>query len=59
MGYQIEDRRKFKTASIGAGKFVVWEVRSYPFPHRSYCGTFDTRKLATAFVSSKEKACPA
>lgn len=36
MKLEIEDRRTKQSPVFGAGMFVVWEVRSTPFPHRSF-----------------------
>jgi hypothetical protein len=49
---EIEDRRRRKPPVMGAGMFVVWEVQSAPFPHRSYRGKFATKAEALAFVRS-------
>jgi hypothetical protein len=43
---EIEDRRKRQPPVMGAGMFVVWEVRSHPFPHRSYRSKHKTLKEA-------------
>lgn len=44
--YEIEDRRKAKPGTYGAGYFVVWSVRSSPFPCYVYAGQYGTKREA-------------
>jgi hypothetical protein len=53
--YGIEDRRKHKPAAMGAGKFIVWELVTYPIPCRLYRGMFATRKEAKAYIASQPR----
>jgi len=47
MKYEIQDRRRVKNRAVaGAGKFVLWGIRGYPFPHRIWCGSYQTRQAA-------------
>ena len=55
--YEVEDRTKARPPVMDAGKWVLWEVRTSPFPHRSYCGAFATKKEAEA-ARRKLKATP-
>lgn len=49
--YEVEDRTARKPGTSLAGKWVVWEVRSYPLPHRSYAGGYATEAEARAQVA--------
>ena len=48
MKTEIEDRTKRKPPVMGAGEYVVWEVRSKPFPCRLFRGKYKTLKEAKA-----------
>ena len=55
MRYKIEDRRKARKGAFGAGYFIIWEIRLFPFPHRSYLNKRKTQKEAKDFLSDHVK----
>lgn len=38
--FEVEDRTAREPPAVGAGLWVVWEVRQTPFPHKSFQGAF-------------------
>lgn len=51
----IEDRTKHRPGTSMAGYYVVWEEVQRPFPHRVYCGHYETREKAEKAAGSMLK----
>jgi len=56
--FSIEDRRKYDAKVYGSGKFVLWEYRSNPFPHRAMRGAYATRREASEAAKELQARYP-
>jgi hypothetical protein len=55
MKFEIENRTKAPRGTYAAGRWLVWRIQAWPFPHRRAVGHFATEKEAREHCKRIEK----